>query len=101
MTFNDNPVAMTRYIPLRLCDRPQEPTPPPATLPVDLMTPPANAIPRPKPTEQREENHDHVPDTGSLADRSVADISCTSESINHVDQRDNIRYGLQQDQWQF
>ena len=51
VTFNDNPVAATRYIPLRLCDRPQEPRPPPTALPIDLMTPPADAIPRPEPTE--------------------------------------------------
>ena len=30
VTFNDNPVAETRYIPLRLRDTQQEPRPPPA-----------------------------------------------------------------------
>ena len=39
ITFNDNPVAGTRYIPLRLQDTPQEPRLPPAVLPFDLMTP--------------------------------------------------------------
>ena len=52
VTFNDNPVSETRYIPLRLCDRPQEPRPPPVAIPIDLMTPPANAFPRPEPSEQ-------------------------------------------------
>ena len=52
VTFNDNPVAGTRYIPLRLRDTPQEPRPPPAAIPTDLMTPAADAIPRPEPTEQ-------------------------------------------------
>ena len=52
VTFNDNPVDGTRYIPLRLCDTPQEPRPPPTMLPIDLMTPPADAIPRPEPTQQ-------------------------------------------------
>ena len=33
VTFNDNPVAGTRYIPLRLRDTPQEPRPLPAELP--------------------------------------------------------------------
>ena len=44
------------------------------------MTPPADAIPRPEPAEQREEDHDNVPDTGPLADSSAADTSGTSES---------------------
>ena len=52
ITFNDNPVAGTRYIPLRLRDTPQEPRPPPAALPIDLMTPATDAIPRPQPVEQ-------------------------------------------------
>ena len=52
VTFNDNPVSKTKYIPLRLCDRPQEPRPPPTVLPIDLMTPPADAIPRLEPAEQ-------------------------------------------------
>ena len=64
ITFNDNPVAGTRYIPLRLRDTPQEPRPPPATLPFDPMTPATDAIPRPETAEQREEGHDNVPDTG-------------------------------------
>ena len=62
--FNDNPVAGTRYIPLRLRDTPQEPRPPPTALPFDPMTPAADAIPRPQTAEQREEDHDNVPDTG-------------------------------------
>ena len=52
ITFNDNPVAETRYIPLRLRDTPQEPRPPPAALPFDPMTPAADAIPRPETAEQ-------------------------------------------------
>ena len=52
ITFNDNPVARTRYIPLRLRDTPQEPRPPPTVLPFDLMTPAADAIPRPETAEQ-------------------------------------------------
>ena len=52
ITFNDKPVAGTRYIPLRLRDTPQEPRPPPAALPFDLMTPAADAIPRPETAEQ-------------------------------------------------
>ena len=52
MTFPDNPVSDTRYIPLRLHDRPPQPRPPPAAVPIDLMTPPANTMPRPEPTEQ-------------------------------------------------
>ena len=44
------------------------------------MTPPADAIARPEPAEQREEDHDNVPDTGSLATSSAADTSGTSES---------------------
>ena len=52
VTFNDNPVAGTRYIPLRLRDTPQEPRPPPAALPFDPMTPAADAIPRPETAEQ-------------------------------------------------
>ena len=45
-----------------------------------MMTPPANAILRPEPTEQWEEDHDNVPDTGSLANTSAADTSGTLES---------------------
>ena len=52
VTFNDNPVAGTRYIPLRLRDTPQEPRPPPAALPFDPMTPAADAIPRLETAEQ-------------------------------------------------
>ena len=52
ITFNDNPVSETRYIPLRLCDTPLEPRPSPAVLPIDLMTPATEDIPRPEPTEQ-------------------------------------------------
>ena len=42
ITFNDNPVDRTRYIPLRLWDTPQEPRPLPAELPFDPMTPAAD-----------------------------------------------------------
>ena len=80
VTFNDNPVAGTRYIPLRLQDTPQEPRPPPAVLPFDQMTPAANAISRLETAEQREEDHDNVPDTGPSTNSSVADTSGTSES---------------------
>ena len=80
VTFNDNPVAGTRYIPLRLQDTPQEPRPPPAALPFDPMTPATDAIPMPETTEQREEDHDNVPDTGLSTDSSAADTSGTSES---------------------
>ena len=80
VTFNDNPVDETRYIPLRLRDTPQEPRPPPAAIPINLMTPATDAIPRPEPTEQGEEDHYNVPDTGPLADSSVADTSGTLES---------------------
>ena len=80
VTFNDNPVAGTRYIPLRLRDTPQEPRPPPAALPFDPMTPATDAIPRPETAEQREEDHDNVPDTGPSTDSSAADTSGTSES---------------------
>ena len=79
-TFNDNPVAGTRYIPLRLRDTPQEPRPPPTAPPFDPMTPAADAIPRPEIAEQREEDHDNVPDTGPSTDSCVADTSGTSES---------------------
>ena len=44
------------------------------------MTPATNLTPRPEPTEQREEDHDNVPDTGSFAESSMADTSGTSES---------------------
>ena len=44
------------------------------------MTPATNAIPRPEPAEQREEDHDNVPDTGLSTDSSAADTSGTSES---------------------
>ena len=80
ITFNDNPVAGTRYIPLRLQDTPQEPRPPPTVLPFDPITPAADAIPRPETAEQREEDHDNVPDTGPSTDSSMADTSGTSES---------------------
>ena len=52
VTFNDNPVAGTRYIPLRLPDTPQDPRPLPTELPFDPMTPAADAIPRPETAEQ-------------------------------------------------
>ena len=52
ITFNDNPVVETRYIPLRLHDTPQEPRPPPTAIPINLMTLVADAIPRLEPTEQ-------------------------------------------------
>ena len=48
ITFNDNPVAETRYIPLRLRKRPKEPRPSPAAVPFDPMTPPMDAIPGPE-----------------------------------------------------
>ena len=80
ITFNDNPVRETRYIPLRVRDTPQEPRPSPTVLPIDLMTPAADNIPRPEPTEQREEDHDNVPDTGLSTDSSAADTSDTSKS---------------------
>ena len=80
VTFNDNPVAGTRYIPLRPRDTPQEPRPPPTVLPFDPMTPDTDAIPRPETAEQREEDHDNVPETGPSTDSSVADTSGTSES---------------------
>ena len=44
------------------------------------MTPAADAIPRPETAEQKEEDHDNVPDTGPSTDSSVADTSGTSES---------------------
>ena len=44
------------------------------------MTPAADAIPRPEIAEQREEDHDNVPDTGPSTDSSAADTSGTSES---------------------
>ena len=44
------------------------------------MTPAADAIPRPETAEQREEDHDNVPDTGLSTDSSGADTSGTSES---------------------
>ena len=80
MTFPDNPVSDTRYIPLRLRDRPPQPRTPPAAVSIDLMTPPANTVPRPEPTEQWEEDHDNVPDTGSVAESSMANTSGTLES---------------------
>ena len=80
VTFDDNPVAGTRYIPLRLRDTPQEPRPLPAELPFDPMTPAPDAIPRPETAEQREEDHDNVPDTGPSTDSSVANTIGTSES---------------------
>ena len=68
------------FIPLRLQDTPQEPRPLPAELPFDPMTPAADAIPRPETAEQREEDHDNVPDTGPSTDSSATDTSGTSES---------------------
>ena len=53
---------------------------PPTALPFDPMTPAADAIPRPETAEQREEDHDNVPDTGPSTDSSAADTSGTSES---------------------
>ena len=44
------------------------------------MTPAADAIPRPETAEQREEDHDNVPDTGPSTDSSAANTSGTSES---------------------
>ena len=52
VTFNDNPAAGTRYIPLSLQDTPQEPRPPPTVLPFNPMTPAVDAIPRPETAEQ-------------------------------------------------
>ena len=80
ITFSDNPVCETGYIPFRLRDTPPEPRPPPTALPIDLMTPASDDNPRPEPTEQREEDHDNVPDTGPSTDSSAADTSGTSES---------------------
>ena len=80
VTFNDNPVAETRYIPLRLHDTPQEPRPPPAAISIDLMTPATDAIPRPEPAEQQEEDHDNASDTGPSANSSVANTSGTLKS---------------------
>ena len=80
VTFNDNPVAGTKYIPLRLRDTPQQPRPLPAELPFDPMTLAYNAIPRPETAEQREEDHDNVPDTGPSTNSSAADTSGTSET---------------------
>ena len=80
ITFNDNPVAGTRYIPLMLRDTPQEPRPLSAELPFDPMTPAADAIQGPETAEQREKDHDNVPDTGPSTDSSAADTSGTSES---------------------
>ena len=80
VTFNDNPVAGTKYIPLRLRETPQQPRPLPAELPFDPMTLAYNAIPRPETAEQREEDHDNVPDTGPSTNSSAADTSGTSET---------------------
>ena len=44
------------------------------------MTPATDAIPRPETAEQREEDHDNVPDTGPSTDSSAANTSGTSES---------------------
>ena len=44
------------------------------------MTPAADAIPRLETAEQREEDHDNVPDTGPSTNSSVANTSGTSES---------------------
>ena len=44
------------------------------------MTPATNAIPRPETAEQREEDHNNVPDTGPSTDSSAADTSGTSDS---------------------
>ena len=80
MTFPDNLVSQTRYIPLRLHDTPPEPNPPFNACPIDLMTPATKVTPRLEPAEQREGDHDNVPDTGSFAESSMADTSGTSES---------------------
>ena len=72
VTFPDDPVTQTRYIPLRLRDTPREPRPPPP--PMDLMT---NSETQP---QQQEEDHDNVPDTGSEAGSSTAETSGTLES---------------------
>ena len=76
----DNLVSQTRYIPLRLHDRPPQPNPPFNACPIDLMTPATDMTPRSEPTEQREEDYDNVPNTGSFAESSAADTSGTSES---------------------
>ena len=46
------------------------------------MTPALDVTPvrRPETEEQREQDHDNVPDTGSFAESSMADTSGTSES---------------------
>ena len=44
------------------------------------MTPAADAIPRPEPAEQQEEDHDNVLDTSPLANSSAANTSGTLES---------------------
>ena len=80
ITFPDNPVLQTRYIPLRLHDRPPQPKPPFNAHPINLKTPASDMLPRPEPAEQREEDHDNVPDNGSFAESSAADTSGTSES---------------------
>ena len=72
VTFPDNPVTQTRHIPLRLYETPQEPRPP--LPPIDLMTPSETTL------QQREEDHDNVPDTGSEAGSSMAETSGTLES---------------------
>ena len=69
-----------KVIPLRLHDRLPQPKPPFNAHPINLTTPAADITPRPEPTQQREEDHDNVPDTGSFAESSMADTSDTSES---------------------
>ena len=80
VTFPDNPVSQTRYIPLRLCSRPPQPKLPFDACPIDLMTPATDVTPRLETEEQREEDCDNVPDTGSNAESSMADTSSISES---------------------
>ena len=80
VTFPDNLVLQTRYIPLRLHDRPPQPNPPFSARTIDLMTPATDMTPRLEPGEQREEDHDNVPDTGSFAESSAADTSGSTSS---------------------
>ena len=82
MTFPDNPVSQTRYIPLRLCDRPPQPKPPFDAHPINLMTLASDmtSARRLETKEQREEDHENVSDTGSDAESSMADTSGTLES---------------------
>ena len=82
MTFPDNPVSQTRYIPLRLCNKPPQPKPPFDARPIDLMTPATDVTPvtRLETKEQIKGDHDSVPDTGSFAKSSAAETSRTLES---------------------